>query len=212
MKSSNLSVSRKSLQAGKNSVLSIPQKFRQSSHELSSPMAIAVCAMLLAVCIILSYFGNISITFLGTNVIKLSFTMLPIALAAMLYGPVCAGIVGGLSDIIGFMMAPMGAYIPGFTISMILIGFVYGIALYGEKPSLSRIAVCQLIISLFISTLLGSLWFVLFYGFQPLHALAVRGVKELVMYPVNAALLFVIGKALLPQVERLRSQSRKKRT
>ena len=81
--------------------------FSRSSQELKQPLCLAVCAMLLALCLVLAYFGNISVTFLGTNVIKLSFTAIPIAAAAMLYGPVCAGIIGGLSDIIGFMLAPM---------------------------------------------------------------------------------------------------------
>lgn len=187
------------------------RKFGGSARELSRPVSLSVCAMMLAITLVLSYFGNISITFLGTNVIKLSFTVIPIAVAGMLYGPVCAGIIGGLSDIIGFMLAPMGAYIPGFTISMVLIGFVFGIALYEEKPSLLRIAAAQFVVSLFISTLLGSLWFVLFYGFRPLQALSVRGIKELVMYPISVALVFLIAKtvARLPEIETMRKKKRR---
>ena len=181
--------------------------FARSAKELSSPVALAVYAMLLAVNIVLSYFGNVSITFLGTNVIKLSFTAIPIAIAAMLYGPVPAGIIGGLTDIIGFMLAPMGAYIPGFTVSMILIGFVYGAAFYDKKITLPRVLIAQLIVSVFISELLGWLWFVLFYGFAPEQALVVRGIKELIMYPVSVALIFFFAKAAerIPEVRRIRS-------
>ena len=174
----------------------VGEKFRLSAKALSDPKALAVSAMLLAITLVLSYFGNISITLLGTNVIKLSFTALPIAVAALLYGPVVAGIIGGLSDIIGFMIAPMGAYIPGFTVSMILIGFAYGIAFFNEKISVRRICLIQLIVSLFISVLLGSLWFVLFYGFQLLQAFSVRGIKELVMYPLNIILIAGMTKVL----------------
>lgn len=189
--------------------VSIGEKFRRSALELKSPTALAVSAMLLAICLVLSYFGNISITFLGTNVIKLSFTMIPIALAAMLYGPVPAGIIGALSDIIGFMLAPMGAYIPGFTISMLLIGFVYGVAFYAEKQTVLRTVITQAVVSAFISVLLGSLWFVLFYGFTPAAALSVRGIKELVMYPINVALIFGIIKAVskLPEIKKLKKSA-----
>ena len=189
--------------------VSIGEKFRRSALELKSPTALAVSAMLLAICLVLSYFGNISITFLGTNVIKLSFTMIPIALAAMLYGPVPAGIIGALSDIIGFMLAPMGAYIPGFTISMLLIGFVYGVAFYAEKQTVLRTVITQAVVSAFISVLLGSLWFVLFYGFTPATALSVRGIKELVMYPINVALIFGIKKAVskLPEIKKLKKSA-----
>ncbi len=188
----------------------IKEKLKKSSKELANPLALAVCAMLLSICLVLSYFGNISITFLGTNVIKLSFTVIPIAIAAMLYGPVPAAIIGGLSDIIGFVMAPMGAYIPGFTISMILIGLVYGISFYGEKVTLQRIALTAAIVGAFISELLGSLWFVLFYGFQPLHALYVRGLKELVMYPITIILIFGICKLLerVPEFKKIKNSQK----
>ena len=188
----------------------IKEKLKKSSKELANPLALAVCAMLLSICLVLSYFGNISITFLGTNVIKLSFTVIPIAIAAMLYGPVPAAIIGGLSDIIGFVMAPMGAYIPGFTISMILIGLVYGISFYGEKVTLQRIALTAAIVGAFISELLGPLWFVLFYGFQPLHALYVRGLKELVMYPITIILIFGICKLLerVPEFKKIKNSQK----
>ena len=197
----------------KNITTGAKNKFGGSASELKNPLALSVCAMLLAVNIVLSYFGNVSITFLGTNVIKLTFTAIPIAIAAMLYGPVPAGIIGGLTDIIGFVLAPMGAYIPGFTISMILMGFVYGAAFYHEKITLARILVTQAVVAVVISELIGSLWFVLFYGFQPLHALYIRGIKEIVMYPIIAAMFFVVANVLqkLPEFKRLRKASKASR-
>ncbi|MBQ1388945.1 MAG: folate family ECF transporter S component [Clostridia bacterium] len=200
--------SKVSLQKGITSSLSLKEKFTRSAASLSRPLTLAVCAMLLSLCLILSYFGNVSITFLGTNVIKLSFTALPIAVAAMLYGPVPAGVIGALSDIIGFMLAPMGAYIPGFTISMLLVGFIYGAAFYNEKPGIPRVALTQLIVSIAINEMLGSLWFVLFYGFTPSTALSVRGIKELIMYPILTALIFGMIQVTerLPEVRRIRRE------
>ena len=192
-----------------NILINAGRKFRDSAKELSNPATLTVCAMMLAISLVLSYFGNISITFLGTNVIKLSFVIVPIAVAAMLYGPVGAGIIGGPSDIIGFRGSPMCAYIPGFTISMILIGFAFGLVLYEEKPTVPRIAAVQLFVSAVISTLLGSLWFVLFYGFKPLQALSVRGIKELVMYPINVLLIFVIAR-VIAQLPEIRQRKRSK--
>ena len=194
----------------KKTIKGVKSKFRSSAGELKSPLALSVCAMLLAVNIVLSYFGNVSITFLGTNVIKLTFTAIPIAVAAMLYGSVPAGIIGGLTDIIGFVLAPTGAYIPGFTISMILMGFVYGAAFYNEKNTLPRILVAQTIVAVVISELLGSLWFVIFYGVPPLHALYVRGIKELVMFPIITAMFFALANILqkLPEFKRLRKASK----
>lgn len=187
------------------------ESFKSSAKELSSPLSLAVCAMLLAISLVLSYFGNVSITFMGTNVIKLSFAVIPIAAAAMLYGPVPAAIIGGLSDIIGFMMMPMGAFIPGFTISMILTGIIYGIAFYRRKVSAAGIAVSTLVVAVVINLLLGTLWFVLFYGFQLRHALFVRGIKELIMYPITVGLLLSVNLLFkrLPDVHALRGAKTK---
>ena len=189
----------------------IAEKFQKSAKALCTPAALAVCAMLLAVSIVLGYLANAGIGFFGTITIKISFTAIPIALAAMLYGPVPAAIIGALTDIIGFMLMPKGAYMPGFTISMILIGIVYGIAFYGEKITLPRVVIAQVINSVFINLLLGSVWFVVFYGFQFGAALTTRGIAESVMLPLNIALIFVVLKAAqrIPEVRRIKSQTEK---
>lgn len=165
--------------------------------------------MLLAVSVVLGYFANISITFLGTNLIKIGFTAIPIALAAMLYGPVPAAIIGALTDILCFMIAPMGPYMPGFTISMIVTGIIFGIAYYGEKPSLTRVIISNLINSLLVGIVLGTLWFVLFYNYQVVVALSTRGLKELVMFPINVALIFGALKAAerVPEIKKIRNES-----
>ncbi len=192
-----------------NNRLGIAEKFQKSAKELSSPVALAVCAMLLAVSVVLGYFANISITFLGTNLIKIGFTAIPIALAAMLYGPVPAAIIGALTDILCFIIAPMGPYMPGFTISMIVTGVIFGIAYYGEKPSLTRVIISNLINSLLVGIVLGTLWFVLFYNYQVVVALSTRGLKELVMFPINVALIFGALKAAerVPEIKKIRNES-----
>lgn len=166
------------------------KKFKQSSAELSKPLNLAIAAMLLALSVVLGYFANISISFLGTNTIKIGFNVVPIVIAAMLYGPVTAGIVGGLSDIIGYILAPMGGYIPGFTISMILVGIVYGIAFYKEDVRLPRIIITEFIVTIFINILLGVTWFVVFYGMPYDKALTVRGIKEIFDLPLSIVINF----------------------
>ncbi len=166
------------------------KKFKQSSAELSKPLNLAIAAMLLALSVVLGYFANISISFLGTNTIKIGFNVVPIVIAAMLYGPVTAGIIGGLSDIIGYILAPMGGYIPGFTISMILVGIVYGIAFYKEDVRLPRIIITEFIVTIFINILLGVTWFVVFYGMPYDKALTVRGIKEIFDLPLSIVINF----------------------
>lgn len=161
------------------------EKFKSSSNELTKPLNVAVTSVLLALAIVFGYFANISINFLGTNEIKIGFSVVPIVIVAILYGPVPAAIVGGLTDIVGYILAPMGAYIPGFTISFILVGMIYGIAFYKEKVGLTRIIVTELIVTIFINIALGVMWFKIFYGTPLTVALKIRGLKEIVDLPLS---------------------------
>ncbi len=182
-------------------------KFAESSKELTKPVNLSVTAMLLAVSIVLKYFENNGMAFIGTNLIKIGFSVFPIAVIAMLYGPVAAGIAGGLNDVVGYIIAPVGgAYIPGFTISMILLGIVYGVAFYKEEIKLWRITIAEVIITLFINILLGVTWFIVFYGMPLEKALSIRGIKEFIDLPVSVAINYLIFKAIvkIPEVRRIK--------
>ena len=56
--------------------------------------------------------------------LRLSFGQTPIILAGILLGPVWGLIVGALADVVGFAVAPMGAYIPGLTLTSALVGLI----------------------------------------------------------------------------------------
>ena len=185
--------------------LNVVQKYKSSGKELTKPLSLTVSAMLLALSIVLGYFANLSINFLGTNVIKIGFNVVPIVIVAMLYGPVPASIVGACSDIIGYMLASKGAYIPGFTISMILIGTVYGLSFYKEKLTLPRVIITELIVSVFINIILGVTWFVFFYGVPFSRALTIRGLKELFDIPLSIILYYSAYKLLMriPETKRI---------
>ena len=107
--------------------------------------------LLIALEIVLSRF----LSFAAWNM-KIGFAFVPVALAAMLYGPVAAAIVGGLGDIIGALMFPIGPYAPGFTVTAVLMGLVLGFLLQKRRELwrvLTAVCVNQLVLSLFLNTL-----------------------------------------------------------
>ena len=69
--------------------------------------------------------------FLSINAwnLKIGFNFLPIALAALLFGPLAGGLVGALGDFIGAILFPIGAYFPGFTFTAFLTGCCFGLFL-----------------------------------------------------------------------------------
>jgi riboflavin transporter len=85
---------------------------------------LAICGLLIAFSVILSRFASFRLSFAGIENIRFGLGTLPIMLAGILFGPLIGGLVGIVSDIIGFMASPMGAYMPHFTFVSMLYGFI----------------------------------------------------------------------------------------
>ena len=82
---------------------------------------LAALGLLTAMEIVLNRFLSIN-----TAGWKIGFAFIPPVMAAILFGPVESAIVYALSDFIGAMLFPIGAYHPGFTVAAAVMGFVAG--------------------------------------------------------------------------------------
>lgn len=169
-------------------------KFRSSLEELSNVRSMSICAMMLALRVVLGYFSNLTLAI--SPEIKIGFSFLPIAITAMLCGPVCGMIVGGLGDVLSFMLLPMGGYFFGWTLSGILVGLFYGIFLYKANRLLLNLIVCEVLIGLFIEVALGSLWLLIQYQKAFFIMAGVRGLKTLVAIPIEIVVIFFFSKVL----------------
>lgn len=85
---------------------------------LTTKMIVSL-ALLLAMSIVLDRLLGIQLPNL-----RISFGNLPILLAGLLFGPIAGGIVGALSDTLGFLVHPAGQYIPFLMLTPIIIGVV----------------------------------------------------------------------------------------
>ena len=83
--------------------------------------SITALGLLVAVEIVLSRFCSINAWDL-----KIGFSFLPVAVAAMRLGPLEAAVVAAVSDFVGAVLFPIGAYFPGFTLTAFLSGLVFG--------------------------------------------------------------------------------------
>ena len=177
-------------------------KFSESSKQLKNVQGLSVCAMMLALRVVLGYFSNLTLAI--SPDIKVGFSFLPIAICAILCGPVAAMIVGGMGDILSFLLAPMGFYFPGWTISGILVGLLYGLFLYKADKILLRLIICEVIIAVFVEIALGSLWLMIQYQKGFIVMAGVRGIKTLVVTPIEIAVVYFFAKVLkkLPKFKR----------
>ena len=71
----------------------------------------------------------------GFPAFKFSLTAIPIVIGSFLLGPIYGGIIGGLGDLIGALLFPVGAYFFGFTFDAILLGVIPGLVMYLSKKS-----------------------------------------------------------------------------
>lgn len=97
-----------------------------------STKAIVSLSVLVALQVILTRFCSFS----AWNV-RIGFGFTALVIAAIFHGPVAAALVGGLGDLIGAIAFPTGSYFPGFTLTQVLMGLSFGLALY-RKPLRAR--------------------------------------------------------------------------
>ena len=157
---------------------------------------LVITAFMIALSVVLSKLVSINISFL-----RIGFGFLPIAVLAILYGPVVAALGYGLADIIGAFLFPTGTFFPGFTVSAVLTGLIFGFVLYNKEVTIIRALTASALVCLFVNLLLNTYWltFLLGKGFTVL--LASRAVKEIVAIPVMALLTVAVDRYVLRHVK-----------
>lgn len=120
-----------------------------------------VClALLTAMQIVIARFLAIPLS----DSLRISFSFIPVVIAARRFGISGAVAVYGLGDFLGAVAFPTtGAYFPGFTLTAVISGAIYGIFL-GKKTSTPRIILSVLTSQIFCTVLLNSFWISFQYG------------------------------------------------
>jgi ECF transporter S component (folate family) len=118
-------------------------------------------SMLVALEIVLNRF--LSINTIGT---KIGFSFVPIVVAAVLFGPLYAGVAYALSDFLGAILFPIGPYFPGFTVCAFLMGFTYGIFLYKKQRHslIKNVLLPVLLNNVVFGLLINTIWVSILYG------------------------------------------------
>ncbi len=133
-----------------------------------------------------------------SNILEIRFSTIPLAVSGNIFGPGIAAVIGIMSDLIGFVIWPTGPYFPGFTVSAMISGAIFGLLLHkkdGSFPGLSRVILAVVINAAVVNLVLNSLWLAMLYGKGGFIAvLSARIIKELIMIPINILLISGIIK------------------
>ena len=174
----------------------IKQLFQDSAARFYQPRTLAVVALLIALNITLD---ALNIRLQLTPQLRIGFGFLTSAMAGMLFGPAVAMTAGAASDFLGWVVNNGGgAYFPGFTLTAILAGMIWGLALYRKPLRWYRVLAAKLSINILLNIFLNSFWLYLYYGqnFQ-LATLPLRIGKNLVLLPVEVLLTLFVGRVVL---------------
>lgn len=161
--------------------------FWDSSKELKNTKNLVIAALLMTVGFILHFF-----TIPITQFARLSLGFLVEASIGMLFGPIVGAMCGGLSDIINYLATPTGPYFPGFTISGILGGIIYGTVLYNKKITMIRCAIVAIIVTILIDIFLNTFWLFLLYGKSFYALLPLRAVKDLAVLIIKVPMMYYL--------------------
>ncbi len=181
-----------------------PQIYKDSAREFTRLTSIAGVGMVLAVSIVLSFFS-----FYVTETLRIGPAYLATAMLGMLYGPVTGGIAAGLGDILKYLIKPSGPFFPGYTLTALLGGVVYGSFLYKNKVTVLRCVLSKAFINIFLNLGLNTLWSSILYGKAFFAILIPRVYANVALLPLQIVLLYALLKAisvLLPRIQRRNGQ------
>lgn len=161
-------------------------------------------AVLIAIQIIFSRFLSIQ----AWN-FRIGFGFVPIVIAGIMFGAVRAGIVAGISDILGALLFGYG-FTPLITIPAILTGIVFGLFLH-KKPTTARIILSVLVVQIFCSLLLNSFFLYIMYfsesGTTLFAFIMTRVAQTAAMIAVEVAITLALGKVFLPKLKLITSDN-----
>lgn len=164
----------------------IKQLFSDSLHEFTVTKNLVLCGLMAALAIVLSMVASISI---GPYV-KIGFSGIPNRIVEFLFGPVVGCIFGGALDLLKFMIKPDGPFFFGFTFNVMLAGLIYGCLLYHKPLSIKRIVIAEFLVKLIVNCGLNTLWISMLYGKAFFVLLPMRLLKNVIMLPIDSAIVF----------------------
>ena len=175
--------------------------WKMAFSELKNPKALVFAALILALRIAAK---PLSITIAGDLTEGIGFIIN--AFGSMVYGPVVALLSGALSDTLGFLVFPSGVYFPAYMITEMAGSFVFALFLYRAEISIPRLILCRFCICFFVNVLLAYPIHTAYYSImlgKDYSLTWIRIVKNIVLFPIEAVLLAVIFRSLLPPFRKL---------
>lgn len=174
--------------------------FKENVKDIKNVRVLVGVSLFCALNVILNMF-SIQLT----PMIKISFGSIAVAASCYFYGPYPNMIAAFVLDTVNYMLRPVGPYQPWFMISSVMIAVLYSLFFYKqEKIGFIRCAFARLSVILIVNLVLNSLWLSMMYGNAFWVLVSERVLKNVLMFPIEAFILYLTMKLSMRLKSRLR--------
>ncbi len=170
--------------------------FKRSAKELKNMRCLVTVAMLIALDIVI----KLTIDVHTSDTLHISFAFVALSAISMLYGPSVGFAAGVITDLLGFILKPSGAFDIRFTLIEGLGALIYGVFLYNAKhdkwfvpriiaAKTAVVAICNLWLTTWaVASLAGK-------GF--LAMFPARAIKNIIQLPIDIIILSLLLPLIL---------------
>lgn len=130
------------------------------------------------------------------------------ALGSMIYGPVMAAVTSAVSDILGAVIFPSGAFFFPFTLVEVMGGVLFALFYYRTKITTVRVVWGRFAVTAICNLILNPIALYYYYTFLMGKSYAIfslpRIIKNLALFPVQSLILVLFFNAMLPITNRMK--------
>lgn len=164
---------------------------------------IIIIAFFIALEIILTRYLSINIG----GILRIGFGFLPVAMLAIMFGPLWAGAAYAIGDILGMIIFPSGAYFPGFTLTAFLTGLVFGLILYKKPVTWTRVLIASMIVVIGLNLGLDTLWLKILMNQGYFALIPTRLIKCAFAIPIQTILIPLMWNQIFRKIPTIRSNT-----
>lgn len=140
--------------------------------------------------------------------LTITFGFVVNALGSMIYGPVMAAVTSAISDVLGAIIFPSGAYFFPFTLVEMMGGVLFALFYYRAKITTTRVVWGRFAVTAICNLILNPITLYYYYTLLMGKSYAIfslpRIIKNLALFPVQSLILVIFFNALLPITNRMK--------
>ena len=178
------------------------QYWRLAALEMKSTRMLVIAGVLTALRIAVK-----SLTIPIGPSLNITFGFIINALGSLIYGPVMAIFTSAISDTLGALLFPSGAYFFPFIFEEIAGGVLFALFYYRAKITTLRVMLGRFAVTIIVNLMISPVIMIYYYkmvlGKSYTFFTMPRMIKNLVMFPIQSLILVLLLGALLPHTNRM---------